>query len=248
MKSNSTTQERYLDAAVGVFMEQYAKLLGDSIKQDMIQALNEPVPFPEGLDARCQKLLQNHLKLQRQAARKKLLRRCLGAVAILLLVLIGSFSILFSTVDAVRVAVLDFIIEKTDSYWIFTEDKNAISTQEFDETNPLGCILPNDFTMTFHQGNLGISYICAEYRNSENQSLFFSMEPSGATILLDAEDAHILEFILNGHNAFLITEDSGIRLLWLDDNKELFFTLITNNLPEEDILSYGEQITAMFDQ
>lgn len=238
MKQKETAQERYLDAAAEAFMEQYAGLLEDGIQQDMD---GDQVPFPAELDTRCRKLIRTFHKLERK---KRLLRGISAAVATLV-VIFGTFGILFTQVEAFRVPVMNYCIEKGIRFWEFSKEAPYDIPESFNENNPLEHILPGDFLMTYHFGTWNDRILLANYENDGICSVEFTIYPSDSTIQIDTEGAQVTEFSLGGNYAVMAVEDTAVRLLWFDAGNDAYFTLITHNIVPDQVLCFAEDIVAL---
>ena len=100
--------EQYVDATVALFMEHYAVALGDATMQTKAPELS----CSETLDLRCMTAIRKECaKLRRKEAWKST-KRVLRSAAVLLIALLSLSSVLFMTVEAFRVPVINFFIEE----------------------------------------------------------------------------------------------------------------------------------------
>ena len=113
MDEKNSTQERYLDAAADAFMAQYGLLLEESVLEEAESAKDTEVP--PSLDARCKELLRKESIAMRRKLRQKAFLRAAGRVAVVLVVFLVTFSVLFMNVEAIRVSILNLFIEFRDT-------------------------------------------------------------------------------------------------------------------------------------
>ena len=100
---SETTREKVEEAAVSVFMDQYAAALDAGIDKKMADCAD--MAFPPELDRRCRALIQQAHKKQKH---KKAALRVLRSAAVVAIVLISLCSVLFVSVEAFRIPVENF--------------------------------------------------------------------------------------------------------------------------------------------
>ena len=245
-KISDATREKYEDAVVSAFMEQYAAALETGIDREMeVCQQNE---FPAELDKRCMELIQReHAKKKRQAWSKQFLRVCRSA-AIFAVVLLAVCSILFVSVEAFRIPVLNFFIEKTDRYLQLSGKENADTIPEtFDVNDPLGGIIPDSFVLSSVEGAWGTACYTATYSDEFGAGYRFEVLTSDGNAQLDSEDAQVVPTKLLGYDAKICIEDNQIQISWLDENLSKIFTISAVNVSEETVLICAEEVAAIFD-
>lgn len=105
--------EQFADAAAALVMDQYVTAMQESVAAEAEVPL---VEIPEELDQKCRRLIKKKLaKKQRKYVAKKLLRFTRTAV-LTVVILFGVVGILFTTVEAVRVPIINFFLEQKDGY------------------------------------------------------------------------------------------------------------------------------------
>ena len=231
---SETTREKVEEAAVSVFMDQYAAALDAGIDKKMADCAD--MAFPPELDRRCRALIQQAHKKQKH---KKAALRVLRSAAVVAIVLISLCSVLFVSVEAFRIPVENFFAKIYDGHL-------ALKGEEaFNPDDPLGGILPDDYTLSSISNNWELGMVAASYSNSDGSDVFFSIAPGGSTVLVDNVDASTRHFRLLDHDAYLLTEGENIRLVWLDTTTEQTFTLCSSKIPEKTVLSMAERVAGM---
>jgi len=243
MDKESLVQEKYLDVAAELFMTHYAAILEETIGEDADLGNEE---FPPELDQRCRNLIQVHIRQQRKQMRRRLTLATLRNVAVVMLILVSTFTILFYNVEAVRVPVMNFFIEKFDTHWEITYSPPDDMSSEFNPDNPLQSILPEDFDLLSVDNSWEVGMVVADYANSKKQSVHCYIVPTGGTIILDTEDADVTTFSLNGNEAIMTVEQNIVQINWNDWNAGICFTLVTENIDSDTTLSYAEEIVLLF--
>lgn len=245
LKISETTREKIEEAAVSVFMDQYAAALDAGIDKKMADCAD--MEFPPELDRRCRALIQQEYKKQRSKKYRKAALRVLRSVAVVAIALLSLCSLLFMTVEAFRIPVINFFAEKHEGHLELrgTAAENEIP-ETFNPDDPLAGILSDAYTLSSISNNWEMGTVAASYHNSDGSDVFFSIAPAGSTTLVDDEDAATYHFRLMDHDAYLLSEGENIRLIWLDANAEQVFTLCGSKIPEETVLSLAEMIVLMF--
>lgn len=244
MDHMSKAQSQYLDATANVFMEQYAALLETGILQEA-QACQETLPAE--LDARCQALLRSYQKKERHLTWKKRALRALPKVAMATLVLFSVFSALFFSVEAFRLPIMNFFIEKHNAYWLFSGQpiEDPVPTT-FNEKDPLADILPGDFYLEALNGDYSDLIYDVAYTDGSGRYVTLSIITADSRQVLNTENAEIQHFSLAGQDAVLVSNDMGVTLTWLNTTYSRIFTLTTVGIDQNYVVFLGEQITDMF--
>ena len=244
-KITDETRDKYVDATVAVFMDQYAAILDAGIDEELIDTKHND--FPPELDARCRALISKEFgKRKKQARRKSVMRICRSA-AVIAIALLSICSVLFVSVEAFRNPIIDFFIEKKNGYWEVSEEnhENAVPA-EIDFNDPLAEIVPSNFELVYIDNSWDIGRLFANYSDGAGSEIFFSITPQEGAVQTNTENASAMPFQLITHDALLSVEGNIIRLTWADETKAKIFTLCATNLSEETVLTMGEAVAVKF--
>lgn len=240
-KFSEDTRDKYIDATVAVFMDQYAAALDEGILEEMAACADDA--FPPELDKRCLVLIEKEYAKQRKAVRTKSFLRVCRSAAVIAIILLSLCSVLFMTVEAFRLPVLNFFIEKTDIYWESTgHNTDEIISTTFNEENPLKDILPADYKLIMINGSFDDSQYLALYEKSETTQVFFTANANDGYIQVDTEDAETQQFLISGREAYISTEDTSIRIVWFDPHLGKAFSVCATNSDESFVLTLAEEI------
>ena len=245
---NENVYEQYIDAAAALVMEQYALAMREQLQAEENDA--ESVEFPAELDKKCRKLIRKKLAKERGKHIAKRALRFSGVAAALVIALFGIGGILFTTVEAVRIPIINFFVEQRDGY---VEVNGAEQNTEAEESNnvdflslenPLADILPEGYELRLYDlsrtGN-----ITAFYENAQGDSITFDVCLSQGVIQMDTEEAAAQERLkIHSHDAVLV-EKNGYQLVWLDTETSRLFHLNATALSREEIIALAENIIKM---
>lgn len=246
LKLSDTAREQLEEATVAVFMEQYAKALDAGIDKKLEECADEE--FPPELEKRCRALIEKEYAKSKSEKRRKSVVRFLQRAAIVVVALLSLSSILFMTVEAFRLPVMNFFIEKTDRYWQMTAnpDKNAVPVA-YNTENPLDGIVPKSFTLTRLSGSVEAGDLMAEYCDGGNATIALFAGYSLGSLQVDGENAVISDTTVAGHDAQLYIEGNTIRLAWMDETVSRAFRINTVNVSEEMVAYFADAFAQYFD-
>ena len=243
---SETSREKLEDAAAFVIMEQYAKALNAGINKRMEDCAEEV--FPEELDKRCRALIAQASRKAQNKKRRKSVLRVLRSAAVVALVMLSLCSVLFVTVEAFRLPVMNFFIEKTNRYWQISEELNENTTQEvFNAEDPLDGIIPDEFDLVNLVGSWEEDCLSADYVNGDNSSISLFVIPSGGSYQIDTEAALTTQCEVAGHNAVLSTEENMVRVMWSDKHVSKTFAICATNISGELVMVFAESLAKLFE-
>ena len=238
--------EAYVDASVALFMKYYCDILDEGVaNSNDLSAEGECIAFPEDLDKRCRSLIMRAVKRQKireglRIAGKAFLGVCRVAVACLALI-----SVLFVTVEAVRVPIINFFIEHSkDSYLEIKESNNSKydMSESFDPANPLAGILTDEYQLVAQ--DVASEYdFSATYIGADDSQVYIKARPISNTTGIDLEGAdNYQKFQINNCEAYSIEENNRTRVMWIHEEKAVTFTLIVIGSSDLDAIYLANQI------
>jgi hypothetical protein len=244
-KISEDVYERYVDASVALFMEYYAASCLDGKESPHTDGKD----FPAELDTRCRALINRECSRQKRKTLLKAVGKGLRAVACLAVVILSLSSILFMTVDAVRIPIINYYIEKSDQYWRYNGESQTSLSTSLDALNcadPLYGFLPNDYTLHMLDSNLPKS-LTAIYRSHNGDQVFFAAQSANSSVGMDSEGAeYSKQFQIAGYDAVLYVEKGYVRLLWICEDLSCVFSLTTNGMTDTEVISLATQLIHSF--
>ena len=239
LKNSVEILDHYADAAVQMLMDQYLTAMGESIAKG---AVNKE-KMPETLDKKCRVLIKKRLRKQQFMLASKKLLSISRKVAMIVLMLFGVVGLLFVSVEAVRVPIINFFIEQKDGHLeIYATGDEQSSLNIGDETarNPLAGLLPEGYMLVIHREN-STGGVFVKYENESGEYILFS-ENCGINILdVDNEDAITEHTTLLSCPAVFI-EKNEYQLAWANQEAERLCRLEASALSREQIIALAENI------
>lgn len=244
-KLSDAAREQLEEATVAVFMEQYAKALDAGIDKKLEECEGEE--FPPELEKRCRALIEKEYAKTKNEKRRKGVMRILQRAAVVVVALLSLSSVLFMTVEAFRLPIMNFFVEKTDRYWQMTAnpDENTVPVK-YNPENPLEDIIVG-FELTSLSGSVETGDLMVEYRDGGNASITLFADVSLGNLQVDGENAIVTDTKVASHDAHLYVKDDAIRLAWLDENVSRAFSICAVNVSEETVAYIAEAFAQYFD-
>ena len=242
---SETTREKVEEAMLSVFMEQYGAAMDAGVEIKMAECAD--MEFPPELDKRIQKLIAGAQAEKKKKQRRKAALRVLRSAAAVIMVLLSVSSVLFMTVEAIRIPVMNFFVERTDRYWQLSDAPSTDSIPTgFDPANPLEGILPIDFVLTHMDGSWETSYLSADYRNENGAVITLLVHPSDSNVQIDSEDSNVSNIKIAGYDTIVFVEGNTIRVSWLIDEISRAFTLCATDITKDTVFLFVEDFLNLF--
>ena len=244
---NQEKYERYVDATVDLVMDCYSDVLTENIHKEVDELESMEIEFPQHLHDQCITRIEAEKKKSKQRQRKKQVLRIFRMAAVFAVALLSLASILFVTVDAIRIPIINYFLEKYDAYWSITtiaQYQPQPAEPAIDWTDPLGGLLPETYERVLQEGD-SYDNVAVIYENADSKEIFFSAAPCLSTIGIDSEGIdYSKEFLICGHDAILVSEDTYITLVLVNNSLDVIFTLVTDGLTETEVISIAKGFIA----
>lgn len=239
--------ERYIDAATALFMEYYSCDMGENIRKEMEAEVNEAFTIPQELDDRCRELIKKECATRHRNNYWKSVVKGLRYVAAFAVILLAAASVLFVSVEAIRIPIISYYVEHSEGYWELSSSDNGAEpeTVQFDVSDPLAGIVPEEYELVVLDGE-SLNRLVAIYEKGPGSEIFFSAEDSNGSLQIDSEGAQISQtYQLCGKDIILVVEDAEVRLAWIDEALSTTFTLIATDMSSETLLDIAEQLISI---
>lgn len=224
--------EQYEEAAMMLLMDEYAEADGARLLYQFEEAeKNGQVPeIPADLDEKCRKLIQDSFAKQERKNRLLQLGKAAGRVAVYVLVLLGLTTSVVLSVDAIRVPVLNFFMERSDRYSTVSFSEEQLDEKIYNKkiTQEIESMLMDGYDLVVEESDdSGTLFLL--YQNEKEDIISVNISISSGRLFVDTEDSIQKEVNINNQKAVFIEKD-GYRLLWTDDESELTYDIYASGL------------------
>lgn len=244
-KNNRDVYEKYVDATVGLLVENYADILSENLLDEVENCKKENTDFPQELDKQCFALIKKECARRRRNQYRKGFTKGLQYVAVLAVFLLTAASFLFVSVEAIRIPIINYFSEKSDGHWEFSSDVTSvpsIPSDVIDISDPLKGLIPSEYKLALIDGD-SLDFLFALYSADSEKEICFSAYSMGSIMGIDSENAEKSQKCeILGNQAVLIIKNGEISLSWAQENVSIVFTLTANDLSEDTVIQIAEQI------
>lgn len=249
---NKDVYENYIDASVALFMEYYSVVsLSDNVQAELDAANCDEIQFPAQLDDRCRQLIKNRTVHYR---RKQYLKTCwkgLKYAAACLMVILSLTSVLFMTVEAVRVPIINYYIEQRDGHWEINggvKRNSEKALKEIDLATLLSDVMPDGYKLAQEEKN-SLNETTIIYKSSNGKRFFCKVAPGTSWISIDSENAQISrQHKICGYDAITVMKDGRASLSWVHSDLGIVFSLLADDMSENELIGIGEQLIELINK
>jgi hypothetical protein len=236
MNPMKNKENKIIEAYYGYIGEIYVESIVDELEEKKEEIKN--TSFPKKLDTWIEEYIKTEEKKEKKINLIKNIKKQSKRAAIILLIIIAGISTLIFTVEAIRVRVFNYFIERNERYTeIRLEEENNIKTPELDWENYYQpTYMPEGYY--FENGEDGGLIKILNYSDGKNQ-IIITQTNNSAGIQIDTEDATTENIKISGNEGFLTIKEDRSMIFW--HNEEKSFT-ITGNIKKEEIIKIAESI------
>ena len=234
--------EQYDDAAFALLMDEYAEEEGARLMAEFeaAQAAGQVPEMPPELDEQCRRMIRRDRVKKRGIRAAHKFRRVAVKAAVAVLVFIGLMTTVVMSVEALRVPILEFIVEHHERYSsmnIGSQNKPAPEINEYED--PITQFVPSDYYSAYYTFDDG--YISSLHYNDVGEQINFDMCRAHDEYRFDTEGAVCEYLSVMGYDAVLAVGDP-IVLVWYDDISGIIYNLSASDLSKEQLLELAQNI------
>ena len=234
----------FADAALALLMDWSAEADGERLWDEYHSAEQQ---MPPELDIRCRNEIQKFIrKCRRRAYFIRTLQSARKTAACLAVVLVLAVS-LITSVEALRVPVLNFFLKyspRATSILFQHPSENTKSPLE-ELQGVLKFFVPEGYTLELEQIHRdeysnppAVTSVFLAFQDSERNLLTIHVSPAEGVWNVDTEDASVSEIILEGQKAILIENAPEISVYWHNKRQGLLYGVTANAMDKTDFMEY----------
>ncbi len=241
--------EQYDDAAFALLMDEYAEAEGARLMAEFeaAQAAGQVPEMPAELDEQCRRMIRRDRAKKRGIRAARSFRKVAVKAAVAVLVFIGLMTTVVMSVDALRIPVLNFIVEHYEKYSKIdlypTENQIPPDSPGTNPTDFLIQFLPEGYASVYYYDNEGL--ITSGYQNPDGATIFLDMIPGTAVYQFDTENASY-EYVEIEDIEIILIEKDGYQAVWLNSDQSIIFSLIASNLSKNEFLDIATEIIKLY--
>ncbi len=227
--------EEYEEAALKLLMDEYAEAEGDRLIREFEEAekRGEIEEIPESLDKKCRAIIQDSFAKQARKKRIKKSFKVLGKVAVMVFVFLGVAAATVLSVEALRVPVLNYILQHSERYSSITlnEQNETLYTEIENIKERLSYCVPEQYDLVAETiSNHNTMELLYQDQDNHEISLLIAFE--SGQVFIDDENVEMESVTLNGKEAFFV-EKGGLQLIWSNAEKNVSYNLFADALDQD---------------
>ncbi len=199
-------------------------------------------PSPE-FEYRMKKLISDYERKERIKHIKNRSFKFVPKIAIFFFVLIGSLTLVITSVDALRVKAINLIVDIKDQYTGFTLEDIPDKTDQISNQIPPDWngyypnYVPEGFTIAGAEKRNVLSTIYFE--DNQGKTIRFSQYSSTNTDLrIDTENADVQQILIHDIEALLVEKQGLVSIIW--ENEYLFY--LTGEADKKELIKMAESV------
>lgn len=212
--------DQYDDVTFALLMDEYAEEEGARLRKEFeeAQAAGEVSDTSDALDEKCLQMIHRDFAKKRGKENVRKIIRMTSKVAVAVMVFLGVMTMTVMSVDALRIPVLNFLVEHFEEYVSI----NTNSNQEMHKEDPcmmLADLLPDDYAQVDYSSDTDLIYTM--YQNKHGETVTLSILSPGMAMDVDTEDAEYSEVNIGDYRAILLNKN-GWNMIWSDDSGAIY--------------------------
>ncbi len=226
MMNNENVKSRKTEL-IDAYYKMIAECYEDEIIAESNQILKEnpDISVPSSLDDWFYRFEKDLRRKEKQKKLLKTLRSISSKVAIFLLAIIVTVSILTISVDAFRVQIFNLFMEEKERYTEIRKTSN-INSSDIPHISPstfyYPSYIPDGYKYADFEASDDFDFLTIVFEKDE-EHINFDQDRGRSTLKLDTENAKVSDIDL-GEKGLLIEKDGWTMIFWSE--KEYSFTLI----------------------
>lgn len=231
-------REQYEDALFMLLMDEYAEETGEKLLDEFNRS--EQTEMPAALDEKCRITIRHHFARQKNKTRIRKILRFIGKSVATVVVTFGLVSALVFSVDAIRVPVLNFILEHQNGFLLITKHPESIDftvdPQDHLPKDPssLGFLIPMGYDLKKYTTKPNGTFFVS-YANESGDTVKLQTVSDDGIFASDTENAVIESVTISRYEGKLVQKD-GFDLIWHVPEANLVYKLYASNLTRDEMM------------
>ncbi len=231
-------QENCEEAALGLLMEEYAEIEGESLWREF-QAAQAAGNGPETLQREDRNVSRGSEAKNRRFDFLMRLGKRVQHAAVIFLVLVCLFSSLVVSVEAFKIPVLNYIVVLEKKFSGLSFGNNEDLNEEYESLVDLICSVPCPEGYHVSDQQIAADGILALYFSHEDRNVMkITIYESEGQFNIDTEDVAQTSMKIQDYEV-LYLQKNGHRLMLMDAERELVFDIRSFELEDEAFWRYA---------
>lgn len=241
-KNNAET--RFADAGLALLMDLSAESDGNMLWEEYCVS---NCAMPPELDNHCRHQIQKAVRRSKRHSRAMGFLKTASQLAASFAVILFLTVSLITSVEAIRIPVLNFILKHTPraTAILFQSSPTPSQTQLEELCSILKYSAPEGYTLEVEHIYRDeytipptVTSVFMAFQDENDALLMIHVSPAEGSWSVDTEDAVVTQLVLEGQKAILIEQASRIQMIWINETQKLFYHVTADTMEKTDFMQY----------
>lgn len=241
-RNNAETQ--FTDAGLALLLDWSAESDGELLWEEYCTS---NCTMPLDLDIQCRKQIQKTIQKNSRHTFMMRFLKTAGHIAASLTVILCLTVSLITSVEALRVPVLNFILKNSPraTAILFQSSTTPGETQLEELCSILKFSVPEGYTLEMERvyrneftNPQTVTSVFMAFLDANENLLTIQVSPAEGSWSVDTENAVVTHRTLEGQNAIFIEKSPEFQVLWLNETQNLFYHISASSMEKADFENY----------
>lgn len=241
MNKRDVLREQYEDVLFALLMDDLAAYEGKKAleENEKLKAMPDFV-ISEESRRKCEMTISNCFAKKKVRYIGVTISRFVSKVSVVVFVAMLLFTTAFAVSPTFRANTLNLVVETFYDRTDLRFTNETVSESEVSEQRNVGW-LPTGYTLESQGTDSRGSWLI--YKSDDGGEIILEVYTSESGILsVDTEDAAVRNIEVQNNDAMLISEGSGIQIVWADEEMGAFVSLVGEGLSEAELIKVANNI------
>lgn len=194
--------------------------------------------MPEALDEKCQELIEKAFVHLPYRSGSKHISTSITRTAAVVLLLFCLSTVMVLSVDAFRVPVLNFLLDKSGKFAAVSTEYSIFQNQDSSDLlfSRFNEFIPSGYTLTSCVSTA--DKYSAIYQNADTNTIRLTCATEESVLNVDMENTSFVSVGFGEYTA-AFSEKTGYRLIWLDSQSKVVYTLFSDGMTEDEFWKFA---------
>ncbi len=244
----NNAETRFADAGLALLMDLSAESDGNMLWEEY--CVSNCVMSPE-LDNQCRHQIQKAVRRSKRHSRAMGFLKTASQLAASLAVILFLTVSLITSVEAIRIPVLNFILKHSPrATAILFQSSSAPSQTQLEELcSILKYSAPEEYALEIERIYRDeytvpptVTSVFMAFQDENEALLSIHVSPAEGSWSVDTEDAIVTQMTLEGQRAILIEKPPSMQVLWINETQHLVYHVTASSMEKTDFMQYATSL------
>lgn len=239
---------QFADAGLALLLELSTESDGELLWEEYASS---HCVMPPALDQKCRSQIQKTIHINKRRRNATHILKSVGQLAASLAVVLFLTVSLITSVEALRIPVLNFILKHSPraTAILFQSTATPRQTQLEELCSILKDAVPEGYVLEVEHIYRDeytvpptVTSVFVAFQNEDDALLTIHVSPAEGARSVDTENAEVTQMELEGQRALLIEKPPGIQVLWINETQQLVYHVTASTMKKTDFMNYATML------